>query len=184
MIYRCGVKLKLRHPKEGVAVHSSISMAMEGSHHKLCHRFLASIHFVDHFLQFTGIFIVQSAVGSHNVKYLMIKRWFWSCFCLIFTIESGIYIFIFRGLRAIVKTIYSTGYRVMAENFNNSLIRLSSFFIEMPTHLFLLKLAHQSTFQKFCEALEPVDFLLGRPNLINIHYYSIASLICTAWTVQ
>ena len=157
-------------------------MATEGSHQQLCNRFLPFIRFVDRFLQFTGIYLVQPAIGSNN-KYLMIKRWLWSCLCLIFTIESGIYIFIFRGLRAIVRTVYSTGYKVMAENSNNSLIRLSSFFIEMPTHFFLLKLASQSTFQKLCETLEPVDFLLGRPNLITIYYYSIASLICTAWTV-
>ncbi len=146
--------------------------------HQLGRRLLYSIRFVDCFLKMTGIYLmVPSNTGNNN--YFLVKRWIWSGCWIFVSVESGLYIFIFRGLRAIVQTIYSTGYRMMAENFNNSLIRISSFFFEMPIHLFLVYLTNRSTFQNLLETLEPIDYRLGRPNVTSIQYYSIACLVCT-----
>lgn len=147
--------------------------------HQLGRRLLDSIRFVDYFLKMNGIYLTIPP-NSGNNNYFFAKRWIWSGCWLFLSVESGLYIFIFRGLRAILQTIYSTGYRMMAENFNTSLIRISNFFFEMPTHLYLVYLTNQSTFQEFLETLESVDYRLGRPNLISIKYYSIASLVCTA----
>lgn len=154
-----------------------------GSHNNLSNRFLHSLRFLVHFLKWVGIYIITPASIGDN-KWLFIRRWLWSYLWLLLSIESHLYIFIYRGLKHIIKTIYSTDYKMMTEGFTMSLIRLADIFLEAPTHLFLLILVYRSTFSRIFECLEPVDLRLGRPNLISIKYYSIASLICIAWTVQ
>ncbi len=156
-------------------------MAVEGPHQQLRHRLLLSIRFVQHFLDWFGIYLVRSGGIKTNHSVL---RLIWSFFWLFLNVESSIYVFLNKGVPSILKTIYWTSNKLMTMNFNNSLIRIAAFLFEMPIHFFfLILLIYRSNFQHFIETLEPVDSQLGRPNLTTIQYYSIASLICTAWTV-
>lgn len=159
-------------------------MALEGimqqqEPHLWC-RFLYSIRFIEYVLKMAGIFLVQSVGIS---KYSDVLRLIWSGWWLVLDIESCIYIFLEKGVEAIVATIYSTNYKMLTGAFTHSLIRLSSLVFEMPSHLFLLILANGSFFKQFFTILEPVDLQLGRPDLTRIQYYSISCLIFTAWTV-
>lgn len=156
-------------------------MALEGPDQQLRHRLLHSIRFVHYFLDWFGIYLVRSGgiKTNHSVLRLM-----WSFFWLFLNVESSIYVFLKKGVPSILKTIYWTSYKLMTMNFNNSLIRIAAFLFEMPIHLFfVILLTYRSNFQRFFEILEPIDSQLGRPDLTVIRYYSIASLICTTWTV-
>lgn len=153
-------------------------MALEDTQ-QLRNRFLHSIRFLNHFLKISGIYLVQT-VG--NKKKIFLR--FLLSFCWLFlNCESNLYIFLKKGMRDIMQTLNSTDNKMMTINFSHSLVRLAAFFCEMPIHFFLLLLTYRSFFKNFLDALEPVDIHLGRPNVTSFQFYSISSLIYTAFTV-